>query len=216
MYQKKSLLYLVFITFISLCHTKSFSFNEFKYILNNKTIVYNLNELKLTMNFEGIHQFDGEDPKSNFTVNYTANFYNQEISEKTFLYSFTLNKIGEETKGRIEWIVNVEKNDQNNQIVLIKAEASYNDDKENIEYDPFTIKYTEKEEEDDKTVAFWVIYFSFIGAIIITFGVMYVYFYATLEIGRDTLMLNNLGSGLNESKADQEKDNKEENTRTTA
>ena len=216
MYQKKSLLYLVLITFISLCHTKSFSFNEFKYILNNKTIVYNLNELKLTMNFEGIHQFDGEDPKSNFTVNYTANFYNQEISEKTFLYSFTLNKTGEETKGRIEWIVNVEKNDQNNQIVLIKAEASYNDDKENIEYDPFTIKYTEKEEEDDKTVAFWVIYFSFIGAIIITFGVMYVYFYATLEIGRDTLMLNNLNSGLNESKADQEKDNKEENTRTTA
>jgi len=168
------------------------------------------------MNFEGIHQFDGEDPESNFTVNYTANFYNQEISEKTFLYSFTLNKTGEETKGRIEWIVNVEKNDQNNQIVLIKAEASYNDDKENIEYDPFTIKYTEKEEEDDKTVAFWVIYFSFIGAIIITFGVMYVYFYATLEIGRDTLMLNNLNSGLNESKADQEKDNKEENTRTTA
>ena len=216
MYQKKYFLYLFFITFISLCHTKSFSFNEFKYILNNKTIVYNLNELKLTMNFEGIHQFDGEDPKSNFTVNYTANFYNQEISEKTFLYSFTLNKIGEETKGRIEWIVNVEKNDQNNQIVLIKAEASYNDDKENIEYDPFTIKYTEKEEEDDKTVAFWVIYFSFIGAIIITFGVMYVYFYATLEIGRDTLMLNNLNSGLNESKADQEKDNKEENTRTTA
>ena len=214
MYQKKSLLFLVLITFISLCHNKSFfSYESIYYYLNNTKVEYNLNELKLTMNFEGIHQFDGEDPKSNFTVNYTANFYNQDNSE-TPIYSRSLDKEGKDTKGRIDWTVDIEKNDQKNQKVKIMGEASYNGVTENFEYDPFYIKYTE--EEDDKTVAFWVIYFSFIGAIIITFGVMYVYFYATLEIGRDTLMLNNLNSGLNESKADQEKDNKEENTRTTA
>jgi hypothetical protein len=213
MYQKKSLLFLVLIIFISLCYTKSFSSNEFKYILNNKKVEYNLNELRLTMNFEGIHQNESDVQDDDFQVKYTANFYNQENSE-TPIYSRSMDKKGKDTKGRIDWPVDIEKNDEKNQTVIIMGEASYNGDTENFEYDPFYIKYTEK--EDDKTVAFWVIYFSFIGAIIITFGVMYVYFYATLEIGRDTLMLNNLNSGLNESKADQEKDNKEENTRTTA
>jgi len=213
MYQKKSLLFLVLIIFISLCYTKSFSSNEFKYILNNKKVEYNLNELRLTMNFEGIHQNESDVQDDDFQVKYTANFYNQENSE-TPIYSRSMDKKGKDTKGRIDWPVDIEKNDEKNQTVIIMGEASYNNVTENFEYDPFYIKYTEK--EDDKTVAFWVIYFSFIGAIIITFGVMYVYFYATLEIGRDTLMLNNLNSGLNESKADQEKDNKEENTRTTA
>ena len=213
MYQKKSLLFLVLIIFISLCYTKSFSSNEFKYILNNKKVEYNLNELRLTMNFEGIHQNESDVQDDDFQVKYTANFYNQENSE-TPIYSRSMDKKGKDTKGRIDWTVDIEKNDQKNQTVKIIGEASYNGVIEKFEYDPFYIKYTE--EEDDKTVAFWVIYFSFIGAIIITFGFMYVYFYATLEIGRDTLMLNNLGSGLNESKADQEKDNKEENTRTTA
>ena len=213
MYQKKSLLFLVFITFISLCHNKSFFSYESTYHLNNTKVEYNLNELRLTMNFEGIHQNESDIPDDGFKVKYTANFYNQDNSE-TPIYSRSLDKEGKNTKGRIDWTVDIEKNDQKNQKVKIMGEASYNGVTENFEYDPFYIKYTE--EEDDKTVAFWVIYFSFIGAIIITFGVMYVYFYATLEIGRDTLMLNNLGSGLNESKADQEKDNKEENTRTTA
>jgi len=213
MYQKKSLLFLVFINFISLCHNKSFFSHESTYHLNNTKVEYNLNELRLTMNFEGIHQNESDIPDDGFKVKYTANFYNQDNSE-TPIYSRSLDKEGKNTKGRIDWTVDIEKNDQKNQTVKIMGEASYNGDTENFEYDPFYIKYTE--EEDDKTVAFWVIYFSFIGAIIITFGVMYVYFYATLEIGRDTLMLNNLGSGLNESKADQEKDNKEENTRTTA
>ena len=213
MYQKKSLLFLVFINFISLCHNKSFFSHESTYHLNNTKVEYNLNELRLTMNFEGIHQNESDIPDDGFKVKYTANFYNQDNSE-TPIYSRSLDKEGKNTKGRIDWTVDIEKNDQKNQTVKIIGEASYNGVIEKFEYDPFYIKYTEK--EDDKTVAFWVIYFSFIGAIIITFGVMYVYFYATLEIGRDTLMLNNLGSGLNESKADQEKDNKEENTRTTA
>ena len=213
MYQKKSLLFLVLITFISLCHNESSSSYVSTYYQKNKTVEYNLNELRLTMNFEGIHQNESDIPDDGFKVKYTANFYNQENSE-TPIYSRSMDKKGKDTKGRIDWTVDIEKNDQKNQTVIIMGEASYNGVTENFEYDPFYIKYTE--EEDDKTVAFWVIYFSFIGAIIITFGVMYVYFYATLEIGRDTLMLNNLGSGLNESKADQEKDNKEENTRTTA
>ena len=216
MYQKNSLLFLIFISFISLGKGKSFFSNEFKYIQPNKTIEYSLKESKLTMNFEGIHQFESEEPDSEFTVNYTANFYNQE-NDGAFLYSYSLVKIGNQTKGKVNWEVDIQKNEQKNQTVEIKAEASFNGIKENFGYDTFIIKYTEKEEEkSDKTFEFWMIYFGFLGSIILTFGVMYVYFYATMEIGRNTLMLNNLSAGLDEGSSAQEKDSNEENPRTTA
>ena len=216
MYQKNSLLFLIFISFISLGNSKSFFSNEFKYFQPNKTIDYNLKESKLTMNFEGIHQFESEEPDSEFTVNYTANFYNQE-NDGALLYSYSLAKKGNQTKGKVNWEVDIQKNEQKNQTVEIKAEASFNDIKENFGYDTFIIKYTEKEEEkSDKTFEFWMIYFGFLGSIILTFGVMYVYFYATMEIGRNTLMLNNLSAGLDEGSSTQEKDSNEENPRTTA
>lgn len=216
MYQKNYLLFLIFISFISLSKGKNFFSNEFKYFQPNKTIEYSLKESKLTMNFEGIHQFESEEPDSEFTVNYTANFYNQE-NDGAFLYSYSLVKIGNQTKGKVNWEVDIQKNDEKNQTVEIKAEASFNDIKENFGYDTFIIKYTEKEEEkSDKTFEFWMIYFGFLGSIILTFGVMYVYFYATMEIGRNTLMLNNLSAGLDEGSSAQEKDSNEENPRTTA
>lgn len=216
MYQKNSLLFLIFISFISLGNSKSFFSNEFKYFQPNKTIEYSLKESKLTMNFEGIHQFESEEPDSEFTVNYTANFYNQE-NDGALLYSYSLAKKGNQTKGKVNWEVDIQKNDEKNQTVEIKAEASFNDIKENFGYDTFIIKYTEKEEEkSDKTFEFWMIYFGFLGSIILTFGVMYVYFYATMEIGRNTLMLNNLSAGLDEGSSAQEKDSNEENPRTTA
>lgn len=216
MYQKNSLLFLIFISFISLSKGKNFFSNEFKYFQPNKTIEYSLKESKLTMNFEGIHQFESEEPDSEFTVNYTANFYNQE-NDGAFLYSYSLAKKGNQTKGKVNWEVDIQKNDEKNQTVEIKAEASFNDIKENFGYDTFIIKYTEKEEEkSDKTFEFWMIYFGFLGSIILTFGVMYVYFYATMEIGRNTLMLNNLSAGLDEGSSAQEKDSNEENPRTTA
>ena len=216
MYQKNYLLFLIFISFISLSKGKNFFSNEFKYFQPNKTIDYSLKESKLTMNFEGIHQFESEEPDSEFTVNYTANFYNQE-NDGVFLYSDSLVKIGNKTKGKVNWEVDIQKNDEKNQTVEIKAEASFNGIKENFGYDTFIIKYTEKEEEkSDKTFEFWMIYFGFLGSIILTFGVMYVYFYATMEIGRNTLMLNNLSAGLDEGSSAQEKDSNEENPRTTA
>ena len=216
MYQKNYLLFLIFISFISLSKGKNFFSNEFKYFQPNKTIDYSLKESKLTMNFEGIHQFESEEPDSEFTVNYTANFYNQE-NDGAFLYSYSLAKKGNQTKGKVNWEVDIQKNDEKNQTVEIKAEASFNDIKENFGYDTFIIKYTEKEEEkSDKTFEFWMIYFGFLGSIILTFGVMYVYFYATMEIGRNTLMLNNLSAGLDEGSSAQEKDSHEENPRTTA
>ena len=215
MYQKNYLLFLIFISFISLSKGKNFFSNEFKYFQPNKTIDYSLKESKLTMNFEGIHQFESEEPDSEFTVNYTANFYNQE-NDGALLYSYSLAKKGNQTKGKVNWEVDIQKNDEKNQTVEIKAEASFNDIKENFGYDTFIIKYTKEEEKSDKTFEFWMIYFGFLGSIILTFGVMYVYFYATMEIGRNTLMLNNLSAGLDEGSSAQEKDSNEENPRTTA
>ena len=206
MNQKNSLLFLMLISFISSSNSKRFSLNELKYYQKNKTIEYSLNELKLTMNFEGIHESESGEPNSNFTVDYTANFYNQE-NDGTLLYSDSLTKIGEETKGKINWVVDIQKNDQKDQKVEIKAKASLNgNNTENFNYDTFVIKYTV-----DKTLEFWGIYCGYIGAIIITFGVMYVYFYAF--IGKDSFMLdNNLKTGLNKDNSSKELYTQEETT----
>ena len=206
MNQKNSLLFLMLISFISSSNSKRFSLNELKYYQKNKTIEYSLNELKLTMNFEGIHESESGEPNSNFTVKYTANFYNQE-NDGTLLYSYSLIKIGEETKGKINWVVDIQKNDQKDQKVEIKAKASLNgNNTENFNYDTFVIKYTV-----DKTLEFWGIYCGYIGAIIITFGVMYVYFYAF--IGKDSFMLdNNLKTGLNKDNSSKELYTQEETT----
>ena len=214
MYQKNYLLFLIFISFISLGNSKSFFSNEFKYYQTNDTIDYSLKGLKLTMNFEGIHQFESGDPDPDFQVIYTANFYNQE-NGAVLPYNYSFAKTGGEAQGKINLDVEIQKNDQKNQIVQIKAKASFNNTEENFTYKNFTIKYTE-EEKSDKTFEFWMIYFGFLGSIILTFGVMYVYFYATMEIGRNTLMLNNLSAGLDEGSSAQEKDSNEENPRTTA
>jgi len=52
--------------------------------------------------------------------------------------------------------------------------------------------------------------------IILTFGVFFVYFYATIEIGRNTLMLNNISTGLESSLSSQDRESKQQNSRTTA
>ena len=69
---------------------------------------------------------------------------------------------------------------------------------------------------DDKTLEFWLIFIGFIGMIILTFGVFFVYFYATIEIGRNTLMLNNISTGFEESLSSQDRETKQNISRTTA
>ena len=70
--------------------------------------------------------------------------------------------------------------------------ASYEDNEEIFIYNSFKIKY--EKVIKDRTFEFWIILFSFVGIVIITFGVMYVYIYAKVEIGRRTLMMNNLNN----------------------
>ena len=94
-----------------------------------------------------------------------------------------------QTKEIVNWKVKIKKYEEKKQLVQIVAYASYEDNEEIFVYDTFNVKYEKKLK--DRTFEFWIILFSFIGVIIITFGVMYVYIYFNLEIGRRTLMLNN-------------------------
>ena len=199
-----------------------------RYYQKNKTIEYNIDGRKLSMNFTGINQYESENPSSNFQVIYSIKFYDKEklgideikapIECMNPLLYYSLVKVGEETRGKINWEVKVEENNQKNQVAQIVAEASLEDIKEIYIYDSFIFNYTKKDEKKsvDNTEAFWFIFFALIASITLTFGVMYVYFYATIDIGRDTLRLNNISTGFNESLSSQDIESKPKSSRTTA
>ena len=202
--------------------------DKLKYYQKDKNITNSLDKLKLNMNFTGIYESESGSISPDFKVIYTANFYDKEklgIDEikaellwETPLYNYSLVKIGEETKDKINWIVNIKENNNKEQIVQVVAEALLEDNKEVYIYNSFIFNYSEKKEEKntDKTFEFWFIYFGFIGFIIITFGVIFVYFYSTIEIGRNTLMLNNISTGFEESSSSQDRETKQNISRTTA
>ena len=201
--------------------------DEIKYFQKDKIIKIKLDKLKLHMNFTGIYESESGNISPDFKVIYTANFYDKEklgideikaeLQWETPLYNYSIVKIGEETKDKINWVVNINKNEQREQIVQVKAEAILEDNKEVYIYNSFIFKYSEKKEENknDKTLEFWLIFIGFIGMIILTFGVFFVYFYATIEIGRNTLMLNNISTGLESSLSSQDRETKQNISRTT-
>ena len=202
--------------------------NMLKYYQKNKTIEYELDELTLKMSFIGIAQYESAEPSSDFRVNYTINFYDKEklgideiralIDFEIPLYNYRVEKKGTETKGEINWEVKVQENNNKKQIVQLVAEASFEGNKEIYVYNSFVFSYNKEEEDttDKKQEIFWIIFFSFIGAIIITFGVMYVYFYATIEIGRDTLKLSNIDPEIEQRVSNEDKNLKRYESRTTA
>ena len=133
----------------------------------------------------------------NFQVKYVAKFYDKEklnmdsiktiLLDEEFLYENELTVYGD-NKTQIDWSLQIQENDGKDQIVQIIGYASYEDDEEIFIYDSFTFKY--EVVKKDRTFEFYIILFSFVGIVIITFGVMYVYIYAKLEIGRRTIMMN--------------------------
>lgn len=175
--------------------------DNFTYYQKEKNITISLENQKLKINFNGIKQSKSENPDSNFKVNYTLNFYDQKkldidfisavLEEGTPLYTYSLLKQGEETKELINWEINIKTNDKKEQIAQLIAEASFEDNKEVYVYNSFRFTYKE-EEKGDSTFQFWIIFGCYIFFITITFIFMYVYFYATLEIGRNTLKVNNI------------------------
>lgn len=205
--------------------------NESKYYFKDKNIKYTFDKQRLKMNFTGIQQFkDGSDPDSNYKVTYKISFYDKEklgldsikavLEDEKSLYNYTIVKSGKDTKGTINWEVDVKENgdDNKHQIAQLFAEASFEDIVEIYPYESFIFKYSEKQEKEkeDRTFEFWLIFGGFMGIIVISFLITYVYIYATMEFGRRTLMLNNIPSTFDESSSDQDRESKQSGSRTTA
>ena len=153
-----------------------------KYFFKDKNIEKKIDGLKLQMNFTGIQQYESANPNQNFQVVYSVNFYDKEklgfdniqaqIKGVSPLYSHSLTKKGEETKNEISWEVDIKANDKKTQVVQLIAEASFEETKELYVYNSFTFKYGEKVKRDYE---FWVIFFCFIGMVIITYIALYIY-----------------------------------------
>ena len=180
------------------------------YNLENKNINIKRNKLRLSMNFTGINNRTLE-PK--FSVNYTVKFYNKEdvgidelqaeYIEIKPLYSYSI--LRDKPEPYIEWDVDIQENGEKEQIAQIIALATSTDNiKETFAYNSFRFTYTKSDKENkDRILEFWVIYFCFIGIIVITFIGIFVYIYSTLEIGRNTLMINNISTAnLDQSEAE--------------
>ena len=180
------------------------------YHLENKNINIKRNKLRLSMNFTGINNRTLE-PK--FSVNYTVKFYNKEdvgidefqaeYIEIKPLYSYSI--LRDKPEPYIEWDVDIQENGEKEQIAQIIALATSTDNiKETFAYNSFRFTYTKSDKENkDRILEFWVIYFCFIGIIVITFIGIFVYIYSTLEIGRNTLMINNISTAnLDQSEAE--------------
>ena len=210
--------------------------DNLRYYQSDKIIETSFDKLKLKLNFNCIHQSKTENPDENFLVSFTLNFYdkatigideiNAVLDWETPLYSYSLAKKGEETKGKIDWEVDIKPNEEKEQIVQLIANASLGNITEVYIYNSFRFTYKAKKEEEkeeekkeekvDNSFTFWIIFFAYVGATIITFIVMYVIFYATIEIGRNTLALNNISTGFEESTSSQDRETKPEVSRTTA
>jgi hypothetical protein len=206
--------------------------DNLQYYQKDKTITTTFDKLKLKMNFNSIHQTESDNPDPNFKVNYILNFYDKEkldideinavLEREKPLYKREYVKKGNETKGSINWEVDIEKNEQKEQIAQLIANASLGDNNNEIYiYNSFRFTYKENKEEEEKkkednTFGFMLIFFCYLGCIIITFGAMYVYFYATIEIGRNTLVQYNISAGFNDSISSQDRDSKQDVSRTTA
>ena len=146
----------------------------------------------------------------NFKVLYFAKFYDYEkignkeirniIIDEEPLYEYNLTKNGSsKTNERIKWEVEIKEKNKT-QLVQIIGYASFGDNEEIFVYNSFSFIEKKKEDEEKKEpeeedeykrlFEFYLILFSFIGTIIISFGGMYVYIYAKVEIGRMSLSSN--------------------------
>ena len=172
------------------------------YLSSERNIENEIDNHILKMNYNPIREcLSGCTYHQDFKVKYVAKFYDKEkinmdsigsiLVDEEPLYENTLIKKGDE-KEKINWEFEIKENDGKEQIVQIIGYASYEDNEEIFIYNSFKIKY--EKVITDTTFEFRIILFSFVGIVIITFGVMYVYIYAKIEIGRRTLMMNNINN----------------------
>lgn len=187
-----------------------------QYYMPNKIINFSHENLQLKMEFDGINQFESEYPKLDYRVTYIASFYDREslgidnIQSPLIgvepLYREYLVKFGNDTKGKISWEIEMEKNDEKIQVAQIIAQASYLGNTEEFCYNSFYFKF-----KNDKTTEFWVIFCGFIGIICLTFCAMFIFFLFAGKNERKSLQYNDINAIQNES----ERESRQDNSKTT-
>jgi hypothetical protein len=176
--------------------------SSLKYYFANKNINFSQANTKLTLEFDGISQYESEDPNIDYTVTYIANFYDKEslginnvqakIQGIKPLYREHLVKFGEETKERINWEIEIKKNDEKIQLVQVIAQANYLGNTQEFCYNNFYFKY-----KVDRYLEFWIIFCGFVGIICLTFCCMFIYIiFAKKDERRPSIGITDLNSGL--------------------
>ena len=198
---------------------------EYYYLDKDRVITYTLTNYDLDMNFNGVKECEKDCTyHDNFEVNYFIRFYDNNkfglkaidsiiVNEKP-LYEYSLTKKGkDETQEKVNWKVKINKFDEKEQLVQIVGYASFGGNVETFVYKTFKIHY--EKILTDRSLEFWIIFFAFIAAIIITFIAMYVYIYAKLEIGRRTLMMNSSNANISLIQRPSDRTSGNTNTRMT-
>lgn len=192
--------------------------DEIKYYLANKTIDIICDNKKLTMNFNGVEQSKGKDePDADFSVTYLAKFYDKEklgidniqtlLENEEPIFVSPIVKLGNETKEKIEWEVNIKENEGREQIVQVTAEASLYGNSELFVYDSFTFKYVK-----DRNLEFWIIFYCMIGMIIIVYCFMIILLKYRGEIEKSQLKVDEAG----EVRIDSERPTMQDNSGVTS
>jgi hypothetical protein len=146
------------------------------YQLNKKIEIIQDNK-KLTMSFDGVVQDPKGIPNNDFKVIYIARFYDkQQLGIDTIqsfienidpLYTRYMIKIGNDTKEKMNWEIEIEENSNRTQIAILTAEAMLNSKIEKFNYNSFIFKYEKKKK--DRTNEFWIIFGGMVGIVLITY-----------------------------------------------
>ena len=193
--------------------------DELNFYFRERNIKINItnNGSKLKLNFVGIEQNKFQSPNFDLKVIYTIKFFDKEklgidyiktIINEEPLYQYSLVKIGNESKGEINWAVDINGTNNQYQIVQLLGEVSYKVIKEIYLYNSFIIKI-----KKDRTFEFWLILMGYLGSVLLTYIGTFVYIYATMEFGRNTIIG---GTGLINSVTSQDIDYNQVTGRTTA
>ena len=186
--------------------------DNFKYYLSNKNIDFSCDNKKLTLKFEGVAQNKSQEPKYDFRVIYTARFYDKQklgvdniqavVDNEEPIYILPMIKLGNETKDKVEWEINIKENKNREQIVLVTGEASLNENYQTFFYNSFVVKYVK-----DRNLEFWIIFCCMVGIILITYCVINLIILCMGQEDRPSIKVDDVDPVQNVSARDTFEDN---------
>jgi hypothetical protein len=169
------------------------------YLDSNRTIDREIKEKKVKMKFNNVQECIGDKCTihDNFQVEYDALFYDKNTPDnikniivgQVPLLTKEVIKTGAETKNLIEWEIDLENDFDrlNGSLVQVIAYGKYEDNSELFVYDVFRVVEDENTPEN-RDFEFYIILICYVAIIVLTFSGLFIYFYATMEIGRNTLI----------------------------